>query len=256
MLFGKFNFSFPLGQGSTDTTAPTCTIAVTGGSPNPNLPLPITFTLSEVSTDFAVGDVTVAGGTIANFAGSGTAYTCEGTPTATNGTMTFDVAADSFHDAAGNGNVAATQLTVVSNAYAVADEFTTDRAAGAVNGTAAEPGPGGSRAVTDSLGTKLSLSGGIAIIASHTANNDPSLNLDAITRVAGKVFIIKLNNVNGRFNAGLWRDATKTIAEDIFTIPATTLAVADLGGASSMVVSAITNGTYYDYYIVTRAATT
>jgi hypothetical protein len=28
-------------------------------------------------------------------------------------------------------------------AYLLQDEFTTDRAAGAVNGTAAEPGPGG-----------------------------------------------------------------------------------------------------------------
>src|SRR3990167_9820593 len=83
-----------LGQRHTaggDATAPTVVIAVTGGSPNATLPLPITFTLSEVATDFAVGDVTVGGGSIANFAGSGTAYTCEGTPTTPNGTMTFDV---------------------------------------------------------------------------------------------------------------------------------------------------------------------
>src|SRR3990170_8506658 len=43
---------------TVDTTAPTVVIAVTGGSPSATLPLPITFTLSEVATDFAVGDVT------------------------------------------------------------------------------------------------------------------------------------------------------------------------------------------------------
>ena len=40
--------------------------------------------------------------------------------------------------------------------YLLRDEFTTDRAAGAVNGTAAEPGPGGNRYVVDT-GNKLSI---------------------------------------------------------------------------------------------------
>jgi hypothetical protein len=175
--------------GPSDTTAPTCTIAVTGGSPNSTLPLPITFTLSEVSTDFAAGDVTVAGGTIANFAGSGTAYTAEGTPSTPNGTMTFDVAANAFHDAAGNGNLAATQLSVVSSAFILADEFLDTLAAGSVNGTAATPGPG-TRNVLD-VGSHITVSGGSVVINTGTGvDNQTGIWLtitQALTRAAGLV---------------------------------------------------------------------
>jgi hypothetical protein len=94
-----------------DTTAPTVTITCTQTGPTATSPLNMTFTLSEVSTDFALADITVAGGTEGNFAGSGMSYTCDITPTAT-GTLTVDVAAGTFHDAAGNENTAATQFTI------------------------------------------------------------------------------------------------------------------------------------------------
>nr|WP_156478466.1 Ig-like domain-containing protein [Vibrio cidicii] len=73
----------------------------------------LTFTLSESATDFAEADVTVVGGTLSNFAGSGTGYTATFTPTAdTTSTATINVAANTFTDAAGNGNTAATQVTI------------------------------------------------------------------------------------------------------------------------------------------------
>ncbi|WP_196386237.1 Ig-like domain-containing protein [Vibrio cidicii] len=73
----------------------------------------LTFTLSESATDFAEADVTVAGGTLSNFAGSGTSYTATFTPTAdTTSTATINVAANTFTDAAGNGNTAATQQSI------------------------------------------------------------------------------------------------------------------------------------------------
>jgi len=65
----------------------------------------ITFTLSEASTDFTSADVSATGGTISNFAGSGTSYTATFTPTAnstTNGVIS--VASATFSDAAGNTN--------------------------------------------------------------------------------------------------------------------------------------------------------
>ena len=65
----------------------------------------ITFTLSEVATDFVVGDIIVTGGTLSNFSGSGTSYTATFTPTANstaNGVVS--VANDKFSDAAGNAN--------------------------------------------------------------------------------------------------------------------------------------------------------
>lgn len=78
--------------------------------------------------------------------------------------------------------------------YLLRDEFTTDLAAGSVNGTAAEPGPG-VRAVVDTE-NKLSLSGGYLTFASGKASpayGDPGLWEGAITRTAGKMVIGAIN---------------------------------------------------------------
>ena len=87
---------------SYDGTAPT--IAVT--SDKSSIPLgdtaTITFTLSEASSDFTAGDVTVTGGTLSNFSGSGTTYTATFTPSAASSTVS--VASSAFSDAAGNLN--------------------------------------------------------------------------------------------------------------------------------------------------------
>lgn len=112
------------GGGVSDTTPPTVTIASTETSPSPLIVIPMTFTLSEVATDFAVGDITVgAGGSIGNFAGSGKNYTADLTVTTPLATITVDVAANAFHDGAGNGNTAATQFSMTSS-LAVWDTFT------------------------------------------------------------------------------------------------------------------------------------
>ena len=104
-----------------DTTGPTMTITaknsgkhyvttVTSGSSTDDATLTLTFTASENTDDFAEGDVTVSGGSISGFSGSGTVYTATFTPSAF-GATTIDVGADLFKDAAGNDNTAATQFT-------------------------------------------------------------------------------------------------------------------------------------------------
>jgi hypothetical protein len=71
----------------------------------------ITATLSEATSDFAVGDITVAGGAVSSFAGSGTSYTFTFTPTANSTTsMSISVQAGSFADAFGNTNSASNTL--------------------------------------------------------------------------------------------------------------------------------------------------
>ena len=95
---------------SVDTVAPTITITRAGtGTLKIGSTETITFSLSESSTDFTVGDVTVAGGTLSNFtAVSATVYTATFTPWATfQGTATVTVAAAKFTDASGNPNQAA-----------------------------------------------------------------------------------------------------------------------------------------------------
>ena len=72
--------------------------------------LSLTFTTSASTTDFAAGDVSVSGGTLSNFSGSGTTYTATFTPTA-QGATTIDVASSTFTDAStGVDNTAATQF--------------------------------------------------------------------------------------------------------------------------------------------------
>ena len=72
--------------------------------------LSLTFTSSEVTINFAVGDITVSNGALSSFtATSSTVYTATFTPTA-DGAATIDVAASTFTDAVGNNNTAATQF--------------------------------------------------------------------------------------------------------------------------------------------------
>jgi len=98
---------------AADTTAPTMTITaaeVSDGDTSDDSTLSLTFTSSEATTDFAVGDITVTNGTLSSFnASSSTVYTATFTPTA-EGAVTIDVAANKFTDAASNNNTAATQF--------------------------------------------------------------------------------------------------------------------------------------------------
>jgi hypothetical protein len=65
----------------------------------------VTFTLSEASTNFAATDVTVSGGTLSNFAGSGTTYTGLFTPDeGRTAPGAVSVGSEVFSDAAGNTN--------------------------------------------------------------------------------------------------------------------------------------------------------
>ncbi|MEZ4705110.1 MAG: Ig-like domain-containing protein [Bdellovibrionota bacterium] len=94
-----------------DGTSPTVSITSSAISPTKNSPIPVTITFSESVTGFVVGDITVGNGSLSNFAGSGTTYTVDVTPSA-NGTVTVDVGAGVAQDSAGNGNTAATQFSI------------------------------------------------------------------------------------------------------------------------------------------------
>ena len=93
-----------------DNAAPTVSIAAPDAA---NAPFTATFTFSEPVTGFAVEDITVGNGTASDLTGGdgATTYTARITPGA-EGEVTLDVAADVAADAAGNGNVAAEQVSV------------------------------------------------------------------------------------------------------------------------------------------------
>jgi len=99
-----------------DLVRPTPTIALAGGVTEPvNDEFEITIEFSESVSGFGVSNLSVGNGTVktGSFSGSGASYTATITPTpGFDGMVTVDIAADVATDAAGNGNAAATRLSV------------------------------------------------------------------------------------------------------------------------------------------------
>ena len=113
---GRWRFTDAAGNNNTaatqfnwtyDPTAPTMTITaaeISDGGTSNDATLSLTFTSSEATTNFVVGDITVSGGALSSFAASSsTVYTATFTPSAA-GATTIDVAGGVFTDAAGNNN--------------------------------------------------------------------------------------------------------------------------------------------------------
>ncbi|MFD2563993.1 beta strand repeat-containing protein [Aquimarina rubra] len=107
------------GSAATDTETketirPSVTITSTE-SPGPTGadPIPVTITFSESVTGFEITDLIVGNGTPGNFAGSGTTYTADITPSGAGPlTITVDINADVALDSGGNGNIAAPQFSI------------------------------------------------------------------------------------------------------------------------------------------------
>ncbi len=93
-------------QTSSDTTAPTVKVSSSVSSLTSKQTATISFTLSENSTDFTLSDITVTGGTLSNFTGTGANYSAIFTPTS-NGPLNgvIRVGSGVFTDAAGNANI-------------------------------------------------------------------------------------------------------------------------------------------------------
>ena len=106
------------GAYKVDTTKPTISIARNGSGLLGTTEI-ISFTLSESSADFVVGDITVTNGSLSSFAAiagsSNKIFTAVFTPTANSaGTATIGISATKFTDAAGNANLD-TNLTTSSD---------------------------------------------------------------------------------------------------------------------------------------------
>jgi hypothetical protein len=105
---------------TVDITPPTVSISSDRAQLNAGQTATITFTLSEISTDFTVADVNVKGGGLSNFQGSGKVYTATFTPTANSlSDSVIQVSSLKFKDAAGNDNIDGAdgdnQVTMVTN---------------------------------------------------------------------------------------------------------------------------------------------
>jgi hypothetical protein len=91
---------------SIDTVVPTISLSTNKSSLNSGETAIVNFTISEPSINFTFSDVTVIGGTLSNFSGSGTAYSATFTP-AVNSSINGVVSVSSgvFTDLAGNTNL-------------------------------------------------------------------------------------------------------------------------------------------------------
>lgn len=133
--------------------------------------------------------------------------------------------------------------------YLFRDTFTTDAAAGAVDGTACEPGPG-VRAVTDSAGTAMSITGGVAAISATTGANDPRISTPAITRVSGRAIKFNIDRVLARCNFGLYTSSVMNTVVHSVGIVSATVTTLSFGGSTN-IVPPVTG--YHWYSFVLRA---
>ena len=101
---------FSIMYNAADVTPPTVVISSTSSDPTNVFPIPVTFTFSETVTGFTLADISVGNGTPSNFAGSGSVYTVDVTPTA-QGNVTVNVLANVCVDGASNQNTASNTLT-------------------------------------------------------------------------------------------------------------------------------------------------
>ena len=103
---------------TADVSAPTMTITsaeVSDGASSNDSTLAMTFTSSEATSNFVVGDISVNGGALSSFnATSTTVYTATFTPSG-DGAKTIDVAGGAFTDSSSNNNSAATQFNWTYN---------------------------------------------------------------------------------------------------------------------------------------------
>jgi hypothetical protein len=98
---------------TADLTAPLAALTTSATSPVDGA-FTVTATFSESVTDFALDDLTIGNGSASALTGSGSTYTFIVTPAA-DGNVTVDVPAGGAHDAAGNGNSAATRLQMAND---------------------------------------------------------------------------------------------------------------------------------------------
>jgi len=136
-----------------------------------------------------------------------------------------------------------------SNRFSLLDQFTTDRAAGSVNGTQAEP-TGQTRTVTDT-NSKLSITGGVVSVATGGASaGDPGLWYPQVTRQAGLMLLASAVVTTNTVHIGFDNNTAGVISFSI-VIGTATLSIEDNGTIKAVGASAA--ATAYQVAVILRA---
>jgi hypothetical protein len=107
----------------SDRTRPTVRLTTTARSPTNLAAIPVVARFSEAVRGLTAGDVTITGGTISGFTGSGAMYRFNVVPTG-NGRITVAIGSAVATDFAGNANFASNGLALVSDRTSPAVEVT------------------------------------------------------------------------------------------------------------------------------------
>ncbi|HJZ54548.1 MAG TPA: Ig-like domain-containing protein, partial [Gemmataceae bacterium] len=125
-----------------DNIAPTIALSTDAPNPTNTSPIPVVVTVSEALTGFTADDITVTGGTVADFKNvSDTKYTFNVIATG-DGDVSVSVAAGKATDAAGNQNTVSNTLTRTfngGNIAVAANPLTTNDTTPALSGTVSDP---------------------------------------------------------------------------------------------------------------------
>lgn len=211
-----------------DSTPPTIAISSGQSSLSSGQSAAVNFAFSESVADFAISDITVSGGALSNFTGSGTNYIATFTPNSNstaNGVVS--VASGKFSDAAGNFNLdgsdANNTFTIVVDTLPPTIAISSDRtslkageATGLVfslsepstNFVASDVGVGGGT-LTDFFGS------GTTYLATFTPN--PNSTTNGVLSVASGKFNDAAANVNID-----GAEANNSVTISINTVPADT----------------------------------
>ena len=138
--------------------------------------------------------------------------------------------------------------------YLLNDTFTTDLAAGAVNGTSAEPGPG-TRAVVDT-GSKAVLSSGRLVVASAApGSGNPLLTYAAHVRSPGRFVKVEITPVSGASPARVgWNSAQGSgFGSDTLRFNASGVLGTTIGASESAQVGTWTAASY-EVIVITRVS--
>ena len=96
------------------TSNGTCGDTISTSSSGDTITFSYTTTFSTSTSDFTIGDITVSGGTVSNFDGSGTTYTFD-VVVSSSGTVIVSIAADAATNTAGNGNSVSNTCTLTAD---------------------------------------------------------------------------------------------------------------------------------------------
>jgi uncharacterized delta-60 repeat protein len=208
-----------------DSVAPTVAITSSPASgPTNNSAITLTFTFSEAVTGFTASDVSLTNATAGTFtATSSTVYTLGVTATGSN--VTANVAANAANDNAGNGNTAATQLSITYDNSPPTVAITSIPASGPTNNSAITLTFTFSEAVTGFIASDVSLTNATAGTFTATSSTVYTLAITATgSNVTANVAANAANDTagNGNTAATQWSITYDTTPPNAPTVTGTT----------------------------------